>query len=127
MSLLATLRRLVIALVVIGLSAGSMAYTMPAAMGQTIVAADPGQDVGIPCGMIAAMHGSDGKATGEMPCNTITPDCVKKMVCLQTAALPEGGNVYVGPVTFATVSYRVIEFLRTGLTLAPELSPPLAG
>lgn len=127
MPFLAILRSLVIALVVLGMSASAMAYAMPKAMGQTVMAAGPGQDVGAPCGMMAAMHDAAGKAgKSEMPCNTITPDCVKMMVCLQTAALPEHCNLEVGPVTFVTVTYRVSASLRTGLTLEPELSPPLA-
>ncbi len=124
MSFLAILRSLVIALVVLGMSASAMAYAMPIAMGQTIMAAGPGQDAGAPCGMMAAMHGKAGKS--EMPCNTITPDCVKMTVCLQTVALPEHGRLEVGPVTFVAVTYGVSASLRTGLTLEPELSPPLA-
>lgn len=127
MSFLATLRSLVVALVVLGISASAMAYAMPAAMSQTVAAPVPGRDVGTPCGMMAAMHGTNGKAgQSEMPCNTITPDCVNKMVCLQTVALPERGDLKVGPVTLVAVTYRVGTSLRTGLTLEPELSPPLA-
>ncbi len=127
MSFLAILRSLVIALVVLGMSASAMAYAMPKAMDQTLMASGPGQDAGAPCGMMGAMHGNVGKAgKSEMPCNTITPDCVKMMVCLQTAALPEHGRLEGGPVTFVAVTYRVSASLRTGLTLEPELSPPLA-
>lgn len=127
MSLFAVLRSLVIALVILGMSAGAMAYAMPKAIGQTVVAAGPGQDAGAPCGMVAAMNDGVGKAgKSETPCNTITPGCVKMMVCLQTATLPQNNNLEVGPVTFVAVIYRVSASLRTGLTLEPELSPPLA-
>ena len=128
MSISAILRRLVIALVVFGLSANSMAYAMPAATGQLVVAGGQSQDVGMPCGMtMTAMDGADAAAPkSKMPCNTITPDCVKKMVCLQTVALPERGDLNVGPAIFATVSYRVSVSLLSGLTIEPELSPPLA-
>ncbi len=127
MCFFAILRSLVIALVVLGMSASAMAYAMPNAMGETVMAAGPGQDAGAPCGMIAPMHDAVGKArNGEMPCNSITPDCVKMMVCLQTAALPEHRSPEVGPVTFVMVTYRVSISLRTGMTPEPELSPPLA-
>lgn len=125
MLLLSTLRRLVSVLVVLGMFVSAMGYAMPTATGQVIVVAGPAQDVGMPCGMMVGMHGVDSKARGESPCNTITPDCVKKMVCLQAAALPGRGGLDVGPVTFSRVSYRVTEFVHSGLTHEPELSPPL--
>ena len=126
MSLLATLRRLVIALVVLGLFAGSMAYAMPAPMDQMIVAAGQQQDAGMPCGM-AAMHETGATGTRiKMPCDTIVPDCVKKMACLQTAALPERWEASIGVATFAVVTYPVSLRLLAGLTQKPELSPPLA-
>lgn len=127
MSLLANFRRLVIALVVIGLFAGSLAYAMPASMDEGVVAAAQGQNIDMPCGMMAAMYGTDAMTTeNKMPCNTIMADCVKKMACLQTVALPEHGNLKAGPVTFVAVTYPVSASLRTGLTREPELSPPLA-
>lgn len=126
MSFLATLRSLVMALVVFGLFAGSMAYAMPASMGQTVILAGSGQDVAMPCGMMAGMHSPDSKAKGEMPCNSITPDCVKKMACLQIVGLPDRWEPSIGVVTLAEVAYPVSRHLLAGLTRKPELSPPLA-
>ncbi len=80
----------------------------------------------MPCGMMTGMHGSGGKTQGKMPCTMTTPDCVKKMVCLQTIALPERAGFDVRPVTFSAVTYRVSASMHPGLTPEPELSPPLA-
>lgn len=127
MSLLATLRRLVIALVVLGLSTGAMAYAMPASMDQMVVAAGQQQDAGMPCGMMAAVHETSAMGTkNKMPCDTIVPDCVKKMACSQIAALPERWEASIGVVTFAVVTYPVSIRFLAGLTQKPELSPPLA-
>ena len=129
--MLATLRRLIIALIVLGLSAGAMAFVTPAAAGQMVMAAEQSQAVGAPCGMMVAMHRADSTGKSRMPCNPITPDGVKKMICLQIvclsqATLPERADLSVGSAVFTVVKYRVSAFVRSGLTYEPELSPPLA-
>ena len=126
MPLLATLRRLIIALIVLGLSAGAMAFVTPAAAGQMVMAAEQSQAVGAPCGMMVAMHRADSTGKSRMPCNPITPDGVKKMICLHQAAVPERADLSVGSAVFTVVKYRVSAFVRSGLTYEPELSPPLA-
>ena len=127
MSLLATLRRLVSVLVVFGMFASAIAYALPGAMGQMVVATGgPEQNIGMPCGTMAGLQGPDAKAKGEMPCNTITADCVKKIACSQTVALPEGRDLSLGSIAFGVVSYSVNVSRHKGLTLKPELFPPLA-
>lgn len=125
MPLLVTLRRLIIALIVLGLSAGAMAFVTPAAAGQMVMAAEQSQAVGAPCGMMVAMHRADSTGKSRMPCNTITPDGVKKMICLHQAALPERADLSVGSVMIAIMSYHASAVTRSGLTHEPELSPPL--
>jgi hypothetical protein len=127
MFFLAILRMLVVALVVLGMSASAMAYVMPNGMDQTVMAVHSEQNFGAPCGTMAAMDDAALKGgKSEIPCNKITLDCVNKMVCLQTAALPEHYALEIEPVSFVTVTYRVSAPLRKGRTLEPELTPPLA-
>src|SRR5216684_6240079 len=123
MSFPPVLRGFVVALVVLGLMSGTMAYAMPGPMVQMAMTTGEGQGVAVPCDMMSAMQGTDGQTSeGKMPCNTITPDCVKKMACPQTVALPERPDLSVGSVAFAKVTYLVGTTLPAGLTPKPELS-----
>ncbi|MBN9563510.1 MAG: hypothetical protein J0H14_22720 [Alphaproteobacteria bacterium] len=126
MSILVVLRQMVVALILLGLASGTMVYAMPSTMDQVGSMTTHGQNIGTPCGKMSATLLADGTASkGKMPCNTITPDCVKQMACLQTAALPERAKL-MGSAAFAEVIYLTGTRLPTGLTLEPELSPPLA-
>ncbi len=123
MPFLVTLRSLVIALVVLGLSASAMAYAMPASMGQMVMASDQGQAAGMPCGMaMSAMDAAHGKPM--MPCKGMTSDCIKQFGCVTDVAVPARFAVVEHMVDFGTIEYWAAGFSMASLSRTPEPLPP---
>lgn len=124
MIFLTTLRRLLVALIVFGLISGSAALASPMSMDGAAIVKAQIQTANMPCGMM--MQGNDTASHGKLPCNAITPDCVKRMVCVQMSALPERFVDSQASTAFATVAYRSRLLLLDGRTVEPDLSPPVA-
>lgn len=123
MSLIVTLRRLLIALIVIGLFTGSSAFAFPLTMDRVGGATVEASKADGPCHHTAGMHSVDA-TNGKMPCNTIATDCVKSLLCAQASNLPErpvGGGV---SLSFAPVTYWSSLPLGDGVDVEPDLSPP---
>jgi hypothetical protein len=122
----AILRRLLIALAALGLISGQPAFAPPTTMDSTGNVMAQASDLGMPCSQMSGMQGVDGMSKNKMPCNTMTPDCPKQMACAQKPALAERFAVSEAPLAFATVIYWASLPLRDGLTVEPDLSPPIA-
>ncbi|WP_428390413.1 hypothetical protein [Lichenicoccus sp.] len=123
MPFLATIRSLVIALVVLGLSASSMAYAKPASMGPMIVGPEQGQAAAMPCGMtMSAADTAHGKPM--MPCKTINSDCTKQLVCTTDVAVPARFALAVHMDQFDSVEYWSPGSSLASVSLTPEPLPP---
>ena len=59
-----------------------------------------------------------------MPCDPSTPACAKRICCLIGATLPLPLPV-VTPVSFGMVQYLPVDTQRDGLSIEPELFPPI--
>jgi hypothetical protein len=59
------------------------------------------------------------------PCKGITPDCIDSMGCLMTVALPATQLSAPVPFKWDAVSYGFAVANFAGMTLRPELSPPI--
>lgn len=59
-----------------------------------------------------------------MPCDHSTPACAKRICCLIGATLPVPLPV-VTPVSFGMVQYLPVDTQRDGLSIEPELFPPI--
>jgi len=121
MSFVTVLRRLLVALIAFGLISGSAIaapMTMDSGNGQS-------QVVDMPCGM-SMMQSIDIASKGKMPCNTVTPDCVKQLACTQISVLPERFVVSQDAFASTSVMYWSSYTLLEGLTVEPDISPPVA-
>ncbi len=125
MKLMVTFRRLLVALITLGLILGSAAFASPMTMGAAGIVKTQSQTANMPCGM-SMMPSTDGTSTGKLPCNAITPDCVKQLVCAQVSALPQRFVASKVMLAFVIVTFWSSLPLLDGLTVEPDLSPPLA-
>ena len=125
MSFNAIFRRLMATLIAFGLISGSAAFASPMTMDSAGIVKAQSQFAEMPCGM-SIMQGTDAASKGKMPCNTITPDCVKQIACAQVSALPERFVVSQDAFTSTTVTYWSSLPLLDGLTVEPDISPPVA-
>ena len=125
MSFNAILRRLLAALIVCGLISGSAAFASPMTMDSVGIGKAQSQVAEMPCGM-SMMQSTSGAPEGKMPCNKMTPDCVKQVVCAQVSVLPERLVVSQDAFASTSVSYWSSYTLLDGLTVEPDISPPVA-
>ncbi len=120
----AILRRLLAALIVCGLISGSAAFASPMTMDSVGIGKAQSQVAEMPCGM--SMMQSTGAPEGKMPCNKMTPDCVNQLVCAQVSVLPERFVVSQDAFASTSVTYWSSYTLLEGLTVEPDISPPVA-
>lgn len=113
------------ALIAFGLISGSAAFASPMTMDSAGIVKAQSQFAEMPCGM-SIMQGTDAASKGKMPCNTITPDCVKQIGCAQVSSLPERFVVSQDAFTSTIVTYWSSLTLLDGLTVEPDISPPVA-
>ncbi len=122
----AILRRVLIALIALGLMSGSPAFATSMAMDGTGHVITQASDIGTPCSPMSGMQSIGGMSKDKMPCSTMTPDCLRQLACVQTPALAGRFAAGEAPLAFATVTYWASLPLRDGLTVEPALSPPVA-
>ena len=65
-------------------------------------------------------------ARQSSPCHGLTPDCMAKMGCVPTSALPERMPPLARPRTWQRVRYPRRVTPVAGLTVEPEVFPPIA-
>jgi hypothetical protein len=53
------------------------------------------------------------------------PDCVKQVGCVGTPNLPTLSDALNGPASYTTVSYASSTERCAGLSIEPDLSPPI--
>ncbi len=119
----AILRQLLAALIVFGLISGSVAFASPMTIDSAGIGKVQSQVAEMPCGM-SMMQSTSGMPEGKMPCNKVTPDCVKQVVCNQVSVLPERFAVSQDAFAVTDVTYWSSLPLLDGLTVEPAISPP---
>ncbi len=62
----------------------------------------------------------------DTPCHGLTPDCIAKMGCSQASALPDHAPRLARPGAWQPVRYPRHMIPVTGLTVEPEIFPPIA-
>ena len=75
-----------------------------------------------PCPRMAAEHPDRGV---PMPCKGIMPDCVKQMGCIGSPNLPSRSDEPQTPVSYSTVVYWLLAEEHAGLSIEPDLFPPI--
>jgi hypothetical protein len=123
-SMLKALHRLILALTALAFLSGASLQAMPVD-GTAVQTADHARMVqaDMPC---ASMGGMKTSHSSSAPCKGgITVDCIKQMGCIGIPDLPQAGTLAT-PVAYTVVSYRLHHQTGGGLSLKPDLFPPIA-
>lgn len=113
------LRLLLVLLTLFGLVGQTAVYAMAplaAPAVRTLEVAAPSDDC---AGM--AVGDSD-----EMPCNGMTLDCIAKMGCLTPPVVAPTAGLATHPVIYERVAYSALRETMAGVTVQPEIFPPIA-
>lgn len=117
------LHRLLLAVTAFAFLGEATLQAMPVADTQVKTSgADMAMAAGMPCEHMDAMKGAGAPL---LPCKGMTADCIKQMGCIGCPDLPQA-NVLATPVAYATVAYRYFQQTSGGLSLKPDLFPPIA-
>ena len=116
--MIVVLRQFLLALVAFAIVGGTTAQLARPA--QHIV---PMTMAGMPCDMMMPTAGA-GHGKPMMPCNGMTPDCVKQMCCVVDTALPVRLAGHEINVRSNTVDYWTVRSKWAELVREPEHLPP---
>ena len=116
------LRNLLVVLALVGLFGQSTVRAMPM---QTLEPALAGATSADPCAEMEAMAAVAGEAPAEKPCKSMSGECISKMGCALTVSLPIRGAPAIAPVLYGTVAYDAVDEAHPGLSVTPELFPPI--
>lgn len=114
-------RTLLVVLALVGLFAQSTVRAMPMQALEPAVAAATSAD---PCAEMEKMAAAD-EAPAEKPCKSMSGECISKMGCALTVSIPLRGAVAFAPVLYRQVAYDSVEEAHPGLSVTPELFPPI--
>jgi hypothetical protein len=119
------LRRAVALLTALAFLGGATVQAMPPSHPLSA----PGLDTGAAladCGHMAMPPAQPAGSTKPMPCDPVTPDCLKAMGCIGFPSLPTPAGHVPEPVEYGRVAYSSAPMLGDGLTIEPNLLPPIA-
>ncbi len=77
------------------------------------------------CPRMAVEH-PERRVPTPMPCKGIMPDCVKQMGCIGSPSVPSRSAEMQRRVFYTKVIYWSLTEERTGLSVEPDLFPPIA-
>ena len=66
-----------------------------------------------------------GCADPQPPCTGHTPNCVDHLGCITVSALPASPATITVPVEWTSLDYDLAPEARSGISVKPELSPPI--
>jgi len=98
---------------------------VPSAEALGLTAAAKAADADEHCPRMAADHPERGMPR-LMPCKGIMPDCVKQMGCIGSPNVPSRSAEMQMRVSYTRVIYWSLAEERTGLSIEPDLFPPIA-
>jgi len=94
----------------------------PAAYAALAITPAHTSDVGSACAGMVEMPA----ATKATPCHGLTLECLAQLGCMQASALPSQPNRPAKPVAWRSVHYPHGRMVVIGLTVEPEVFPPIA-
>jgi len=68
---------------------------------------------------------ADGCDCPQPPCPRHTPNCVDHIGCITVSALPTSPATIAAPVEWTSLDYDVAPQALAGISVKPELSPPI--
>ena len=75
--------------------------------------------------MTAHADMAGGCAGHQAPCNGHMPNCLDHVGCITVSVLPTWPTPIVVPVEWTSLDYGVAPESLTGMSVKPELSPPI--
>ncbi len=112
-------RLLIVVLALFGLVGQTAVYAMAPVAAPAVASIE----VAAPTMDCAGMTMPDGET---MPCEGITLDCIAKMGCIAPPALTPSAELSSPTVTYARAAYEIRRASFAGLTVSPEIFPPIA-
>ena len=118
-------RNLLVILALVGLFGQTTVRAMPM---QTL-AAEPAASAAAMtaehCAEMGKAATAADEAPAEKPCKPMTGDCVGEMGCALSVAQPARATAGFVPVRYETVVYDPSDEAHAGLSVTPELFPPI--
>jgi hypothetical protein len=105
------LKRVLTRCLALGFLVGVTAQLLPVSMAQP--------DLGVRAGM------AGGCAVPQPPCTGHTPNCVDHVGCVTVSALPASPTSIAVPVEWILLDYDLAPESLAGISVKPELSPPI--
>ena len=105
------LKRLLILCLALALVVGVTAQLMPSSMAQAQITVS------------AEMAG--GCAGPKAPCTGRSPNCIDHVGCVTVSALPTAPASIAAPVEWTSLDYDLAPESLAGISVKPELSPPI--
>ena len=115
------LNRLCIVLLAVAFVASATMQLMPHA-----IAASAGADAAVPCDMMDMKTDTAPAGAPDMPCKGKIPDCADSLGCAVFVDLPARPHGAPVAVHWTKVAWSAAQPSLAGLTLEPELTPPIA-
>jgi len=121
------LRGLLVAVTVFAFLGGTTVQAMPVLTANGVPAGMAAK-ASVPCDHMTAM-GQPGSAVPghDSPCKGITPECVKQMGCIGVPSVPIRVDALAAPISYVMIIYWSPQPTLGGLSLEPDLFPPIAG
>ena len=113
------LRLLLVLIALLGPAGQTVAYAQPATAAAAITTGAHGKS---DCEGLF----SHTRVVESVPCRDLPLDCVGKMGCLQTSVLPDRAVLKRRSIVWQTIHYPDMVTPATGLTVKPEVFPPIA-
>lgn len=104
-------KRLLILCLALGLVLGVTVQLMPSAMAQAQMTASAGM--------------TGGCDRPKPPCTGHTPSCVGHIGCITVSAIPTAPDSIAVPVEWTLLDYDLGPVSLAGISVKPELSPPI--
>jgi hypothetical protein len=118
---MAMLRRLFILFLALGLVASVTMQLMPHAFAAPAAAGSPA-----PCEMMDMATPAAPTGSSDMPCKGMIPVCRDSLGCAVVVDLPTPPRAAPVAVDWTQVVWSAVQSTLAGLTVEPELSPPIA-
>jgi hypothetical protein len=95
-------------------------FMAPACMGAAKTA------TGDCCAKMAMKDHAAPEPMKQVPCKGISLDCAKEFGCISSPALPAPSTALGSPTFYGRVAYWPPATSRTGLSIKPDLFPPIS-
>ncbi|HJU15801.1 MAG TPA: hypothetical protein VJ770_04965 [Stellaceae bacterium] len=122
----AVLHRLIASLMMFAFLGAMSVQAIPSAEALGLAGSEQATKAGTDCSRMAVGH-PERRASQPMPDKGPMPDCVKKMGCIDSLVIPSRSGELATPVSYTPVAYWVPAQPRAGLSVEPDLFPPIGG